>query len=101
MAPMLCTGGGGGRQDRTLYADPPPPPSLLEFGWEVPDHRRQRRPKENLLDLVEGEKMGFHPMSILKMLSFFQENPIVDENQIGPNINTTPVQRSPPPRVVS
>ena len=40
--------GGGGRRDRTLYADPPPPPSpsLLVFGWEVPDHGRQRRPKE-------------------------------------------------------
>ena len=24
---------------------------------------------------------------------FFQENPIIDENQIGPNLNTTPVHR--------
>ena len=45
-------------------ADPlrrPPPPSLLGFGWKVPDHGRRRRPKEILLDLVKGEKMGFHP----------------------------------------
>ena len=32
--------GGGGRRDQTLY---PPPPSLLDFGWEVPDHGRQRQ----------------------------------------------------------
>ena len=43
---------------------PPPPPSLLRSGPEVPDHGRRRRPKEILLGLVEGEKMGFHPMCL-------------------------------------
>ena len=42
---------------------PTPPPSL-EIGWKVPHHGRQRRPKEILLDLVEGEKMGFRPMCL-------------------------------------
>ena len=40
----------------------PPPP--LEIGWKVPDHGCRRRPKENLLDLVEVEKLGFHPMCL-------------------------------------
>ena len=65
---VMITGGGG--RDRTLYADPPPP-SLLGFGPEVPDHGRQRRPKEILLDLVEGEKMGFHPMCLYSKYSVF------------------------------
>ena len=39
--------------------DPP-----LEIGWKVLDHGRQRRRKKNLLDLVEGEKMGFHLMCL-------------------------------------
>ena len=69
----------GGRRDRTLYADspppPPPPPSLLGFGPEVPDHGRRRRPKEILLDLVEGEKMGFHPMCLYSKYSFFLGEP--------------------------
>ena len=37
---------------------------LLGFGPEVPDHVRRRRPKEILLALVEGEKMGFDPMCL-------------------------------------
>ena len=50
-------------------------------------------PKQNLLDLVEGEKMGFHPMCLYSKCSAFSENPIVDENQIAPNMNTTLGQR--------
>ena len=49
----------------------PPPPSLLEFGPRVPDHGRQRRPEENLLDLVEADKMGFHPMCLYSKCSDF------------------------------
>ena len=49
---------------------PPPPPSL-EIGWKVPDHGRQRRPKQILLELVEGEKMGFHPMCLYSKYCFF------------------------------
>ena len=63
---MEATGGSPG-------PDPlrrPPPPSL-EIGWKVPDHGRQRRPKENLLELVEGEKMGFHPMCLHSKYSVF------------------------------
>ena len=44
-----------------------------------------------LLELVEGEKMGFHPCVYTQNTQFFQENQIMDANQIGPNINTTPV----------
>ena len=70
----------------------PTPPPLPGFGWEVPDHGCPSRPKKILLDLVEGEKMGFHPMCLYSKYSvFFSENPIVDENQIGPNMNTAPV----------
>ena len=49
---------------------PTPPPSL-EIGWKVPDHGRQRRPKQILLELVEGEKMGFHPMCLYSKYSVF------------------------------
>ena len=63
-------GARGGRRDRTLYADSPPP-SLPGFGWKVPDHGRRRRPKEILLDLVQGEKMGFHPMCLYSKCSVF------------------------------
>ena len=51
----------GGRRARVLYADSPPPPSptTLEIGTEVPDHQRQRRPKANLLEPLEGQKMGY------------------------------------------
>ena len=72
----LCerTLGHGGRRDRTLYADLPPP-SLLGFGPEVPDHGRQRRPEEILLDLVEGENMGFHPMCLYSKYAVFLGEP--------------------------
>ena len=62
-------GGGGAPGPDPLRR--PPPPSLLGFGWGVPDHGRQRRPKEILLDLVEGEKMGFHPMCLYSKYSVF------------------------------
>ena len=52
-----------------------PPPSLPGFGVEVPDHGRQRRPKEILLDLVEGEKMGFHPMCLYSKYPAFLGEP--------------------------
>ena len=47
----------------------PTPSSLPGFGPEVPGHGRQRRPKEILLDLVEDEKMGFHPMCLYSKYS--------------------------------
>ena len=62
---------GGGCRDRTLYADSPPPPPCPGFGWKVLDHGRRRRPKEILLDLVQGEKMGFHPMCLYSKCSVF------------------------------
>ena len=46
-----------------------------------------------LLELVEGEKMVFHPCVYTQKSQFFQENQIMDENQIGPNVNTIPVHR--------
>ena len=49
----------------------PPPPPTLEIGTKVLDHWRQRRLKENLLDLVEGEKMGFHPKWLYSKYSVF------------------------------
>ena len=33
-----------------------------------------------LLELVEGEKMGFHPCVYTQNTQFFQENQIMDEN---------------------
>ena len=59
---------------RRLPPPPPPPPSLLGFGPEVPDHGRRRRPKEILLDLIEGE-MGFHPMCLYSKYSVFLGEP--------------------------
>ena len=53
----------------------PPPPSLPGFGPEVPDHGRRRRPKEILLDLVEGEKLGFCPMCLYSKYSVFLGEP--------------------------
>ena len=54
---------------------PPPPPSLPGFGPEVPDHARRRRPKEIVLDLVEGEKLGFCPMCLYSKYSVFLGEP--------------------------
>ena len=67
----------GGRRHRTLYADSPPlpPPPSLEIGWKVTDHGRRRRPKEILPDLVQGEKMGFHPMCLYSKCSVFGGEP--------------------------
>ena len=67
-------------------------PPTLEIGTEMPGHRRQRPPKANLLEPIEGQKMGFHPMCLYSKYSV-QENPMTNENQFGPNINTTAVQR--------
>ena len=53
----------------------PPPHPTLEIGTEVPDHQRQRRPKANLLDLVKGQKMGFHPMCLYSKYSVFSGEP--------------------------
>ena len=64
---VTTPGGGGGRRARVLYADPPP----LEIGTEVPDHQRQRRPKANLLEPLEGQKMGFQPMCLYSKYSVF------------------------------
>ena len=50
---------GGLAGTRPFMPTPPPP---LEIGRKVPDHGRRRRPKQILLEFVEGEKMGFHPM---------------------------------------
>ena len=63
--------GGGGGAGTGPFTPTPPPPSLLGFGPEVPDHGRRRCPKEILLDLVEGEKMGFHPMCLYSKYSVF------------------------------
>ena len=65
----LCVVLKGARRHRTLYADSPPP--SLEIGPKVPHHGRQRRPKEILLDLVEGEKLGFCPMCLYSKYSVF------------------------------
>ena len=63
----------GGRRARLLY--PPPPPPSLEIGTEVPDHRRQRHPKANLLEPLRGQKMGFHPMCLYAKYSVFSGQP--------------------------
>ena len=55
--------------------NPTQPNPSLEIGWKVLDHGRQRRPKENLLELVEGEKMGFHPMCLYSKYSVFSGEP--------------------------
>ena len=64
IAPLQCGTIMGGSPRPDPLPQPPPPPSLPEFGRKVPDHGRQRRPKENLLDLVEGDKIGFHLMCL-------------------------------------
>ena len=82
-----------GRRDRSLYADCPPlPPPSVEMGRKLPDHERQRRPKPILLELLEGEKWGFTPCVYTQNTQSFEENPIMDENQIEPNMNTNPMQ---------
>ena len=37
--------------------------------------------------------MSFSPCVYTQNTQFFEENPKMDENQIGPNMNTTPVQK--------
>ena len=59
---LRFTGGSGTDPLRRL-----PPPSL-EIGWKVPDHGRL---KQILLELVEGEKMGLHPMCLYSKYSVF------------------------------
>ena len=65
----------GGAAGTGPFTPTPPPPSLPGFGPEVPDHGRRRRPKEILLDLVEGEKLGFHPMCLYSKYSVFLGEP--------------------------
>ena len=63
------TGGSPGPDPlRRLPPLPLPPPPSLEIGWKVPDHGRQR---EIMLELAEGEKMGFHPMCLYSKYSVF------------------------------
>ena len=64
---MAYTGGGG------LYTNPPSLPHGIQLGSAGP--WRRRRPKENLLDLVEGEKKGFHPMCLYSKYSDFLGEP--------------------------
>ena len=52
------------------------------------------RHKKNLLHVAEGEKLGFTPCVYTQNTQIFQDNSIMDENHIGPNINTIPVQTS-------
>ena len=67
--------GGGGAPGPDPLRRPPPPPSLPGFGPEVPVHGRRRRPKEILLDLVHGEKLGFCPMCLYSKYSVFLGEP--------------------------
>ena len=82
----LGTGGGGGAGTGPFTPTPPPPPCWILAG-KCQTMGAERRPKEILLEL---EKMGFHPMCLYSKYSVFEENPIMDENQFGPIINTTP-----------
>ena len=67
--------GGTPAPDPLRRLPPSPSPPSLEIGWKVPDHERRRRPKEILLDLVQGEKMGFHPMCLYSKCSVFGGEP--------------------------
>ena len=69
--PCVLSAPRGCRRAQVLYADPPLPPPPLEIGTEVPDHQRQRRPKANLLEPLDGQKMGFHPMCLYSKYSVF------------------------------
>ena len=71
--PAENNGGKGSHTGGSPAPDPLrrlPPPSL-EIGSKVPDHGRRRRPKQILLELVEGEKMGFYPMCLYSKYSIF------------------------------
>ena len=63
------TGGGRGGWDplRRLL--------LLVLAGKCRTMGRQRRPKEILLELVEGEKRGFHPMCLYSKYSVFSGEP--------------------------
>ena len=73
--PRLCWPNHGGGAPGPDPLRQLPPPFLLVFGWEVLDHGRQRRPKELLPELVEGEKMGFHPICLHSKYSVFSGEP--------------------------
>ena len=65
----VCVCHGGLAGTGPFPPTPPPPPPSLEIGWKVPDHGRRRRLKQILLELVEGEKIGFHPMCLYSKYS--------------------------------
>ena len=67
---------GGSPGPGPLRRIPPPlPPPTLEIGTEVPDHQRQKHPEANLLEPLEGQKMGFHPMCLYSKYSIFSGEP--------------------------
>ena len=61
--------GGSPAPDPLRRLPPLPPPPPLEIGPKVPDHGRRRRPKQILLEPVEDEKMGYHPMCLYSKYS--------------------------------
>ena len=78
-ASLQLAGGGAPGPDPLRRLPPPPPcrvlaPNCRTMGAEG-DHGRRRRPKEILLDLVEGEKLGFCPMCLYSKYSVFLGEP--------------------------
>ena len=61
----------GGVAGSGSFTPTPPPPPTLGIGTEVPGHRRQRRPKANLLEPLEDPTMAFHPMCLYSKYSIF------------------------------